>query len=346
MRIAGILWLVVACAPERDSAVRDAPLLKGLDHVFAFSQNPEPLYRVFRDSLQWPEVYAFQDYGEFASGVVSLGNVLFEVVTWKIPAGETLPTELKGLAFAPAGELPAYLATLRERGVPFETDSITFTTDSGTKVLAYVNTGLDGKDGLPPASASIFINDNLKHADAPARRKSRAEELERRNGGPLGVLSVRAGDSGAGPGARARALAQTAEFPAAGIRRYHHLAGGARDAFRARHGGHPGDGVEGALAGPGQRVSLGQGHAGFVGERCGDCACRCRGAPDQADGVNAIHWSLFEGDHALDDVLHAPFDVAPDGTFLLVRQVREVRTVVIRDFRSEMRNQLAKQGGK
>jgi len=53
---------------------------------------------------------------------------------------------------------------------------------------------------------------------------------------------------------------------------------------------------------------------------------------------------LFEGDYALDDVLHAPFDVAPDGTFLLVRQVREVRTVVIRDFRSEMRNQLAKQG--
>ena len=55
---------------------------------------------------------------------------------------------------------------------------------------------------------------------------------------------------------------------------------------------------------------------------------------------------LFEGDYALDDVLHAPFDVAPDGTFLLVRPVREVRTVVIRDFRTEMRNQLAKQGGR
>ena len=54
---------------------------------------------------------------------------------------------------------------------------------------------------------------------------------------------------------------------------------------------------------------------------------------------------LFEGDYALDDVLHGPFDVAPDGTVLLVRPVREVRTVVIRDFRTEMRNQLAKQGG-
>ena len=55
---------------------------------------------------------------------------------------------------------------------------------------------------------------------------------------------------------------------------------------------------------------------------------------------------LFEGDYALDDVLHAPYDVAPDGTFLLVRPVRTVRTVIIRDFRTEMRNQLAKQGGK
>jgi len=55
---------------------------------------------------------------------------------------------------------------------------------------------------------------------------------------------------------------------------------------------------------------------------------------------------LFEGDYALDDVLHVPFDVAPDGTFLMVRPVRTVRTVVIRDFRTEMRNQLAKQGGR
>ena len=55
---------------------------------------------------------------------------------------------------------------------------------------------------------------------------------------------------------------------------------------------------------------------------------------------------LFEGDYALDDALHTPFDVGPDGIFVLVRPVREVRTVVIRGFRTEMRNQLAKQGGR
>jgi len=56
--------------------------------------------------------------------------------------------------------------------------------------------------------------------------------------------------------------------------------------------------------------------------------------------------TLLEGDYAFTDALHVPFDVGPDGTLLLVRPVREVRTVVIRDFRTEMRNQLAKQGGK
>jgi hypothetical protein len=55
---------------------------------------------------------------------------------------------------------------------------------------------------------------------------------------------------------------------------------------------------------------------------------------------------LFEGDYAFSDALHVPFDVGPDGTFLLVRPVREVRTVIIRDFRTEMRNQLARQGAR
>lgn len=167
------------------------PLLNGIDHFFATSADPEPLYRFFRDSLQWPEVYPFRDYGDFASGVVSAGNVLFEVVTWKVPAGETLPTELKGIAFEPGGDVPATLATLRERGLPTQKpDSVKIPNASGVPTLAWVNVTLDGPGGLPPASAAIFINDNLKSPRGIASRKTGAEELERRNGGPLGVLAV------------------------------------------------------------------------------------------------------------------------------------------------------------
>ena len=189
MTLAGRLHLVMlvsalaSCTPSPPAvAANETPLLKGIDHFFAASADPEPLYRFFRDSLQWPEVYPFRNYGDFASGVVSAGNVLFEVVTWKVPAGETLPTELKGIAFEPGGDIPATLATLRERGVPYQKpDSVMFTNDSGVRVLAYVNTGLDGPGGLPPTSAAIFINDNLKRTSAPASRKTGTEELERRN---------------------------------------------------------------------------------------------------------------------------------------------------------------------
>ena len=55
---------------------------------------------------------------------------------------------------------------------------------------------------------------------------------------------------------------------------------------------------------------------------------------------------VLEGEYALDDPLHAPFDVGPDRTILLVRPLREPRAIVIRDFRAEMRRQLAKQGAR
>ena len=55
---------------------------------------------------------------------------------------------------------------------------------------------------------------------------------------------------------------------------------------------------------------------------------------------------VFEGDYAFDDPLHAAFDVGPDGTMLVVHPVRGARTIVIRDFGAEIRNQLAKQGSR
>ena len=121
-----------------------------------------------------------------------MGNVLFEVVTWKVPPGETLPVELKGLAFEPNGGVPETLRLFKEYGLPDQKpDSVTMTDSTGVKRLAYVNIGLDGPGGLPPAMGSIFINDNLGSAGAVMRRKAGAEELLRRKGGPLGLVSVR-----------------------------------------------------------------------------------------------------------------------------------------------------------
>ena len=173
------------------SASAQPAIVRGIDHFFATSANPEPLYHLFRDTLGLPEVYPFRNYGDFASGVVSVGNVLFEVVTWSVPAGERLPTELKGIAFEPNGTVEESLSRLSKYGfAPQKPDSVKFPDQNGTPALAYVNIPLDGPAGLPPTSASIFINDNLGSPRAVARRKTGAEELGRRQGGVLGAVAV------------------------------------------------------------------------------------------------------------------------------------------------------------
>ena len=185
-----------ACAPRARSASVTAevspPVVRGIDHFFATSPDPQPLYHFFRDTLGLPEVYPFRDYGDFASGVVSMGNVLFEVAAWAVPAGQTLPVELKGLAFEPNGNVGWTIERLRGYGLHYQKpDSIMFNDSTGTRRLGYVNIGLDGPEGLPPAMGSIFINDNLGSPGAVTRRKTGSEELARRQGGPLGVVSVR-----------------------------------------------------------------------------------------------------------------------------------------------------------
>jgi hypothetical protein len=168
--------------------------VRGIDHFFAAAPTPEPLYRIFRDTLGLPEVYPFRSYGSFASGVVSMGNVLFEVVTWDVPPGDSLRTrftEFIGIAFEPSERLPTTLARLRDHGLVYQApESVMYTTPQGIRALGYVNVGLDGPGGLPPARASIFINDNLGSPRAASHRTEGANELARRGGGPLGVLGV------------------------------------------------------------------------------------------------------------------------------------------------------------
>ncbi len=186
--------LMLACAGvlAAPAGAQEVPLLKGVDHFFATSPNPEPLYRFFRDTLGLPEIYPFRNYGDFSSGVVSAGNTLFEVVTWGVPAGKTLATELRGIAFESGGDLQATLKRLDANGaVRSKPDSVRMQNAAGERVLAYVNIGLDDAGGLPPDSAAIFINHNLGSKTAAAKRTAGSDSLRARRGGSLGIVSVK-----------------------------------------------------------------------------------------------------------------------------------------------------------
>ncbi|HEY9519500.1 MAG TPA: protein kinase, partial [Gemmatimonadales bacterium] len=117
--------------------------------------------------------------------------------------------------------------------------------------------------------------------------------------------------------------------------------GGVREVFVAPFPG-PGGRVQVSTGGGGLPIWSRDGRTLYYPQANRMVATTLSFTPDPAVTGRRI---LFEGDYSLDDALHAPFDVGPDGTFALVRPVREVRTVVIRGFRTEMRNQLAKQGG-
>ena len=93
------------------------PLVAKVEHFFASAPDAEKLFLFFRDTLQLPQVWAYQTWGELASGGVSLGNVAFELVWWQVPAGETLSTAFAGIAFEPVGPTDAAVAELDRRAI-------------------------------------------------------------------------------------------------------------------------------------------------------------------------------------------------------------------------------------
>ena len=59
-----------------------------------------------------------------------------------------------------------------------------------------------------------------------------------------------------------------------------------------------------------------------------------------ADVHVASRQKLFEGDYVTGDV-HASWDVAPDGRFLVVNPLRNTETIVVHDWRGELQARLS-----
>ena len=189
--LAALVFAPAGAGAQHENHAAPTPILRGIDHFFATSSNAEPLFRFFRDTLGLPEVYPFRNYGDFSSGVASMGNTMFEVVNWAVPEGKTLATELRGIAFEPGDATAVTLRRLDAAGAARQKpDSVMMPSQAGGTVLAYVNIGLDDEGGLTPDSAAIFINDNLGSTRATARRKAGADSFATRNGGRLGVIAV------------------------------------------------------------------------------------------------------------------------------------------------------------
>src|SRR5688572_23670179 len=174
-------------APEQYS-----PLLRGVDHFFAYSSEPETLFKFFRDTLGLPQVWDFKNFGDFASGGVWMGNVEFEVVTWKPPPGEKVPTEFKGIAFEPVGYTDSLVEELDRRALKHSKPEPTQMKDKeGRSYVGWINTGIDGPGGIPPSNVSIFVYDSTSKEKKAARNERSNAALQQSQGGPLGIVAVK-----------------------------------------------------------------------------------------------------------------------------------------------------------
>gem|GEM_PF-574269 len=174
-------------APEQYS-----PLLRGVDHFFAYSSEPETLFKFFRDTLGLPQVWDFKNFGDFASGGVWMGNVEFEVVTWKPPPGDKPPTEFKGIAFEPVGYTDDLVKELDRRAIKHGKPETTFVKDNeGRERVGWINTGIDGPGGIPPSNVFIFVYDSTSKEEEGARNERSNTALRESQGGPLGIVRVK-----------------------------------------------------------------------------------------------------------------------------------------------------------
>lgn len=193
MKLICLLICVLIVASTANSLQREySPLLKGVDHFFAFSTEPEPLFKFFRDTLGLPQVWDFKNFGDFASGGVWMGNVEFEVVTWKTAPGEKQSTEFKGIAFEPVGYTDDLVKELDRRAIKHGKPETTVVKDNeGRERVGWINTGIDGPGGIPPSDVSIFVYDSTSKEKKAAQNERSNTALQNSQGGPLGVVRVK-----------------------------------------------------------------------------------------------------------------------------------------------------------
>lgn len=119
-----LLVLFLSPTPYLHAQVRPSseagPIVTKVDHFFVFADaaRAEKLFKLFRDEFHLPQVWAFRKYGSYASGAVSLGNVVLEFATMEDPKNPNPITEFQGIVFEPVGDATTSLASLKSRGVP------------------------------------------------------------------------------------------------------------------------------------------------------------------------------------------------------------------------------------
>ncbi len=180
-------------APAQTVRQRMKPVIRQVDHILVETSDPTYLYDFFAETLQLPVAWPMADYSGFTSGGVGAGNVNIEVLRFAdrqgSSSGSRAEARFMGLALEPY-QLADCLPDLAARGItygPPQTHVSTLPDGSqGTLWTHVVLSRLSRPDLL------VFLCEySSAFLHAEIRRNQLAGQLALRNGGPLGIRSVR-----------------------------------------------------------------------------------------------------------------------------------------------------------
>src|SRR5262245_12008070 len=159
--------------------------VRQIDHLYTALDDAPGAFSYLTEVLHLPEAWPLAEYGLFASGGVCLGNVNLEV----LKANDMMPSQraqrparVTGIAFEPAGEIDAAIASLEARGIA-HTPAMPFVVPGGISP-AWTIVGFE----VTEVTEGTFIC--KYHFNIGARRQLLADQLSERHGGLLEIVSV------------------------------------------------------------------------------------------------------------------------------------------------------------
>ncbi|MEJ8818140.1 hypothetical protein [Lacibacter sp. H407] len=156
-----------------------------IEHFFASSPKAERLFHFFSKELELPVVWPYKSWGDFASGGVTLGNVVFELVTFK--GADT--TSFNGIALEPFHSMEEFEKELDQLSIAHDTiDNSNVSKDSTGALNGW---SLFTPKDLLPNEANLFVCDYKNRQRISDNRKKAADKLKEINGGKLGVLYLK-----------------------------------------------------------------------------------------------------------------------------------------------------------
>jgi hypothetical protein len=155
-----------------------------IEHFFASSPKAEKLFQFFSKDLELPVVWKYQTWGDFASGGVTLGNVAFELVTFK--GAET--TSFNGIALEPRHHMEEFEKELDKLGISHDTIDNSNVSKDSTGVLR--GWSLFTPKNVLPHEANLFVCDYKQRQRIIDNRKMASDKLRETNGGGLGIISM------------------------------------------------------------------------------------------------------------------------------------------------------------